>query len=229
VSLAAIDPRAVARDTLAALLRHRIHVEQKLAPAAVPDHDGALQALRETKLEWATLLDGSKAAEALALRAFGRGVQATRFDEDDAARLVDGSELGLTLQALVVFAQRGRAWDWGADATMAGEAVTEVCGLLWPLSAALPLDDARGDLGVALRAVWTRVQLAGGSPVAQRWLADVAGVSDGRVRQEIAAGALKRVRAAKGVRSADRGWITAASAKAWLAARGVAGFEATGE
>lgn len=231
--LADLDPRAVALEALEALLRHRARLDARLAPAlAPPDPAAVIDALRGAELGWAVALDAGHdargecgaldtTARRLVARAAGLGWRAAT--ELDPAALVDGSDLGLTLQGLVTFAQTGRAWDW-TSAEMAADGLAEVCGLLWPASDALPLDDARGALGTALRATWCRVLLARRLPVAQRHLAELAGVSDGRVRQEITAGVLKRVRAARGARAADRGWITAASARAWLAARGVAGF-----
>lgn len=237
MSLAGLDPAAVARDVLDTLLAHRQRLDLKLAPAlAAPDPTRVIDALRTSNLVWATLLDaghepaGGDALDTPTRRLVARAVGTVwrAATELDPAALVTGSDLGLTLQALVTYAQTGRAWDW-TDAEHAADALAEACGLLWPASDALPLDVAAGELGAVLRATWCRVQLARREPVAQRHLAELAGVSDGRVRQEVAGGALKRVRAAKGVRSVDRGWITAASAKAWLAARGVAGFEADGE
>jgi hypothetical protein len=229
--LAALDPRAVAREALEALLRQRAALDLTLAPArAAPDPAALIDALRTSNLVWATLLDaGHEPATGEALdtptrrlvaRACGLTWRAATELAVDA--LVDGSDLGLTLQALVTYARRGRAWDW-TDAEMAADGLQTVCGLLWPLSSVLPLDEAPGALGVALRGVWTRVRIGRGHPIAQRHLAELAGVSDGRIRQLVAHRVLKRVRAAKGARSVDAGWITAASAGAWLAARDAAG------
>jgi hypothetical protein len=215
-------PRAVAAAVLDVVLRHRATVDLTLAPALAPNPDAALATLREQRLDWATLIDGSPAGMALALRAYGLGWRAHEPDLDALAE----SGLALTAQALATYAQTGAAWDWRGSAE-ARDAVQTLCAALYPASASIDLDATTGAIGVMLRAACTRAELADGAAVPQRWLAELAGVTDGRVRQVVAAGVLKRKRSAAGTtRSRDRGYVTAASARAWLSAQGVAGYAA---
>lgn len=139
------------------------------------------------------------------------------------ADLVDGSDLGLTVQTLAEFAQRGcPAGDWTVP-EMAADGLQSVVAALY--GGALDFEGATpGILGegepetpleAVLLAAWTRVQIGRGDPVEARQLALLTGETTRTVQRHIAQGELP----ASSERPAR---VPAAPAAAYLQDRGVA-------
>lgn len=137
-------------------------------------------------------------------------------------RLVDGSDLGLTVQALTAFAQRGApVGDW-THAELAADGLLTVVGALY--GGALDGEDATpgilsegepsSPLEAVLLAAWTRVQFARGEAVDARQLACLASCPTRTVRHHIESGELTAA-AGRPARVAPE------EARRWLSARGV--------
>lgn len=136
---------------------------------------------------------------------------------------VASTDLGLTIQSLTAYAQRGAMGDW-PDVSCVSDAIQSVCEALY----VRPLDggtydgtefDRDGDpdtaIGLVLLAAECRRSLSEGEPVTTRGLAALAGLSDSRVRQLVVAGDLRRVKHER---------IRADDAKRWLSGRGTLGY-----
>lgn len=139
-----------------------------------------------------------------------------------AVELVNGSQLGLTVQSLTEFAQRGTpVGDWvspedGADALL--EVVSTLYGGALDHHDAHPGILSEGEPETALEAVllaaWTRVQLGRGESVEARQIATLASQPVRTVQHHIKVGELP---ASEG-RPAR---VSAENAAAYLSARGV--------
>ncbi len=131
-----------------------------------------------------------------------------------------GWTLAQQLTRLVRFARDG-----AASGVSAGDALDHANSVVHALlgSATQPYaghaHDLPGTAGRVVRAACARLAFLTGDaapPVRAIWLADLAGVTPGRVFQLMAAGVLAR--------ADERGFVTVASARLWLAGLGVAGF-----
>lgn len=138
--------------------------------------------------------------------------------------LVDGSDLGLTVQTLTAFAQRGcPVGDWvdsedGADALLT--VVSALYGGALDHESATPGILREGEpttpLETVLLAAWTRVQLGRGEPVEPRQIALLTGETTRTVQFRIADGTLP----ASGGKPAR---VPAEAAVGYLRDRGVKG------
>jgi len=137
--------------------------------------------------------------------------------------LARGSNLGLTVQALVTYAQRGLpVWDWEDDGAVM-EAFLTVLPALYscagrPWSDAGAIDDEADPeepIGLVLLGAHARARIAADDPVTARDLGVLAGIDTRHVRHLAEAGEIKR---------RSDGKYSAATARRWLAARAVPGF-----
>jgi hypothetical protein len=144
--------------------------------------------------------------------------------------LVDGSDLGLTVQTLTVFAQRGcPAGDW-SDPEVAADGLLSVVSALYGGALdhqyATPGILAEGEpetpIETALLGAWARVQMYRGEPVEARHIAVLASMPLRTVRHHIDVGELP----ACGPRPAK---VPAADAVRYLTTRGLTGFTATSD
>ena len=152
----------------------------------------------------------------------------------------DTTDLELTTQALVRYAQTGAdGWMGGADervtADLAADALLSLHTALYICAADViePEGDLHrawssagdDDLSLAARAALARVAIARGHGVPRALLASLAGVTGQYLRAQVAEGRLFDTggEPRPGGGKTERP-ITAASARAWLAARGVPGF-----
>ncbi len=145
------------------------------------------------------------------------------------------TDLELIVEALVLYAQCGHSGsDWGDDAESAADALLSLHGALYRSPAdedagELPrawLADGADPLALVARAVLARVSIARGHGVRRAHLAALAGVSGPTLRGLVAEGRLvdqESDEEREGGGKPERP-VTAESARAWLAARGVPGF-----
>ena len=136
--------------------------------------------------------------------------------------LVDGSDLGLTVQTLTVFAQRGApVGDWQDSEDAADALLTVVSALYRPAlggegeaPSILSQGEPESDLETVLLAAWTRVQLGRGEAVEPRQIACLASCPVRTVQQHVKHGVLP----ASDTRPAR---ISVEAAREYLSARGV--------
>lgn len=148
------------------------------------------------------------------------GEELSGLTAEDLAR---GSDLGLTVQDLVRYAQSGDTADWGSQLG-ALDALQSVCSVLYS-QAGQPgifevgdlegVGDPETPLGLALVAAWARVRLHQGEDLRTRELAALGGCTTAHVAHLARAGEIER---------ASHGAYSAESARRWLGARGVPGI-----
>jgi hypothetical protein len=139
-----------------------------------------------------------------------------------AADLVDGSDLGLTVQTLTTFAQHGTpVGDWATPEEGADALLTVVSALYRPalggegeVPGILSEGEPASDLDQVLLGAWTRVQIGRGEPVEARQIACLASCPVRTVRHHIDSGELEATDSRPARVAADR-------ARAYLSARGV--------
>lgn len=137
-------------------------------------------------------------------------------------QLVDGSDLGLTVQTLTAFAQRGApVGDWHDSEDAADALLTLVSTLYRPaiggkgdVPSILSQGEPASDLETVLLAAWTRVQLGRGEAVEPRQIACLASCPVRTVQQHVKHGVLP----ASDTRPAR---ISVEAARQYLFARGV--------
>ncbi len=144
-----------------------------------------------------------------------------------ADELAQGSDLGLTLQTLTLYAQTGRAWDWEGPEE-AVDAIQTVVEALFsgPEGDPVPIApsqegmlDANNALHLVLLAAWARAQVGLRQPVTAKALSCLAGVDVHAVDLAIREGELQVEDPAARPRL-----VVAESARAWLEVRGAPGF-----
>lgn len=139
--------------------------------------------------------------------------------------LATGSDIGLTVQALTEYAQKGApVWDW-EDAGMASDGCLSVMSALYTCAGSsgvgggiADLEDsveADDEVGVVILAALARIRIDQRKPVALRELAVLSGLSLRQVQHLAKQGEIAAI--------AD-GRVSASHARAWLSARAVPGF-----
>jgi hypothetical protein len=153
--------------------------------------------------------------------------------------LASESNLGLTVQTLTQYAQRGLpAWDWETSGE-ASDACLDVFSALYTSAGAPELgggitdmaDDVEPDdaIGVVLLAALARIKLDQRAPLTFREVAVLAGISYDGVAKQAQRGELEAHPEPGDDRAHPRMVVAPAVAKRWLGARGVAGFASKGE
>lgn len=157
------------------------------------------------------------------LFALGPALTGAELGRLDATQAASGTDLGLTVQDLVRFAQDGDTADWG-DYLGATDALQSVCERLYS-QAGVPgtfelgeiagTADPETPIGVVLVAATARIAIEQGEDVTTRQLAVLGGVTSEHLSRLGQKGEIDR---------AGRGTYSAESARRWLEARGVGGW-----
>jgi len=124
-----------------------------------------------------------------------------------------GSVLGHAVYCLTRYAQVGEA----LDAPVQEYLISLVSGHVEAVDEDLS-EDPSSDLGTVVRAALGREAIEQGRPVGTAWLATLAGLTEARIRQLVAAGELEATKLARDLS------ITATEARRCLSGRGVPGF-----